>query len=117
MKFIYRVCSKDEDYYGGASNGDATFFHQAYLGFEFDFGLIGLEFSLVEIWGIVELLHTLLEVCPAHKDKVEIKCIGSAGGKTPTEPKLYLFFSNFWCIEYDKVDVMCFISLVTTSEN
>ena len=28
--------------------------------------------------------HILLEVCPAHKDKVEIKCMGSIGGKTPT---------------------------------
>jgi hypothetical protein len=30
-------------------------------------------------------------VCSTHKDKVEIKCMGSIGGKTPTEPKLYLF--------------------------
>ena len=77
----------------------------------FDFGLTGLEPSLVKIWGIDELLHTLLEVCPAHKDKVEIKCIGSAGGKTPIEPKLYLFFSNLRHIEYDRVDVMCFVHL------
>jgi hypothetical protein len=26
-------------------------------------------------------------VCPAQKDKVEIKCMGSIGGKTPVEPK------------------------------
>jgi hypothetical protein len=39
-----------------------------------DFGLIGSEPSLVKIWGNNELLHTLLEVCPAHKDKVEIFC-------------------------------------------
>ena len=50
----------------------------------FDFGLTGSELSLVEIWGIDELLHTLLQVCPAHKDKVEIKCMGSVGGETPT---------------------------------
>jgi hypothetical protein len=25
----------------------------------------------------------------AHRDKVEIKCIGSIGGKTPIEPKVY----------------------------
>ena len=32
-------------------------------------------------------------MCPAHKDKVEIKCLGSIGVKTPTKPKVYLFFS------------------------
>ena len=41
----------------------------------------------------------LLEVCSTHKDKVEIKCMGSVGGKTPTEPKLYLLFSNLKHIE------------------
>jgi hypothetical protein len=64
-----------------------------------NFGLTGLEPSLVKIWGIDELLHTLLEVCPAHKNKVEIKCMCSVGGKTPTKPKLYLFFSNLRHIE------------------
>jgi hypothetical protein len=29
----------------------------------------------------------LLKECPALTDKVEIKCMGSVGGKTPTEPK------------------------------
>ena len=29
------------------------------------------------------------------------------GGKTPTESKLYLFFSIFRHIEQDEVDVMC----------
>jgi hypothetical protein len=33
----------------------------------------------------------LLEACPAHIDKVEIKCMVSIGGKTPTEPKFYSF--------------------------
>jgi hypothetical protein len=28
-------------------------------------------------------------VCPAHRDKAEIKCMGSVGEKTPTEPKVY----------------------------
>jgi hypothetical protein len=28
-------------------------------------------------------------VCPVHKDKAEIKCMGTVGGKTPTESKLY----------------------------
>jgi hypothetical protein len=27
-------------------------------------------------------------VCPAHKDKAEIKYMGFVGGKTPTEPKV-----------------------------
>ena len=38
------------------------------------------------IWGI-DSPH-LLKVCSTHKDRVEIKCMGSVGGKTPTEPKL-----------------------------
>ena len=84
------------------------------LGFEFDFGLIVLELSLVEIGESINSTphtHTLLEVCPAHKGKVEIKCMGSVGGKTPTKPKLYLFFSNFRHFEYDKVDIICFVHL------
>jgi hypothetical protein len=40
------------------------------------------------------LHHTWFKVCSAYIDKVEIKCIGSVGGKTPTEPKLCSFFSN-----------------------
>jgi hypothetical protein len=56
----------------------------------FEFGFWFDMFStLVEIGGLTSFPHTLLEVCPAHKDKVEIKCMGSFGGKTPTEPKLY----------------------------
>jgi hypothetical protein len=31
----------------------------------------------------------LFKVCPAHRDKAEIKCMGSVDGKTPTEPKVY----------------------------
>jgi len=46
-----------------------------------------------------QLPHTLLEVFSAHKDKVEIKCVGSVGGKTPTEPKLYLLFCSLRHIE------------------
>jgi hypothetical protein len=41
----------------------------------------GSELQLVEFWGIDKPLHTLLEVCSACKDKVEIKCMGSVGGK------------------------------------
>ena len=53
----------------------------------FDFGLAGSEPLLVEIEKSTVFPHTLLEVCPTHKDKVEILCMGSVGGKTPTEPK------------------------------
>jgi hypothetical protein len=31
----------------------------------------------------------VFKVGPAHRDKVEIKCMGSVGGKTPIEPKVY----------------------------
>ena len=52
--------------------------------------------------------HTLFEVCPAHKDKVEIKCMGSVGGKTPIKPKLDLFFSlALGTSNYVTVDIMC----------
>jgi hypothetical protein len=37
-------------------------------------------------FGEVRLLLFLRKVSPACKDKVEIKCMGSVGGKTPTEP-------------------------------
>jgi hypothetical protein len=39
--------------------------------------------------------------------------MGPVGGKTPTEPKLYLFFSNLRHIEQDKVDVYVFCSNIT----
>jgi hypothetical protein len=32
-------------------------------------------------------------VCPACKTKVGIKCMGSIGGKTPTEPNLFIYSS------------------------
>ena len=55
-----------------------------------------------------QLPHTLLEVCSAHKNKEEIKCMGSVGGKTPTEPKLYLlFFSSLGTSNHVIVDVIC----------
>jgi hypothetical protein len=55
------------------------------------------ELPLVEFGD--QLPHTLLELLSAHQEKVEIKCIGSIGGKTPIEPKLYLFFSILSHIE------------------
>ena len=71
--------------------------------------IVGLELSLVEFGGSTP--HNLLEVCSARKDKVEIKCMSSVGGKTPTEPKLYLFFSNLRHIEQDEVNVICCVQL------
>jgi hypothetical protein len=68
------------------------FSYKTRLGFEFDFGLIGPSFltcssssselSLVEFGGSAP--PHLLEVCSAHNDKVEIKCMGSVGEKTRT---------------------------------
>jgi hypothetical protein len=55
---------------------------------------VGSSLPLVEFWGVDKLLYILLKVCPIHRDKAEIKCMGSVGGKTPTEPKLCSFFSN-----------------------
>jgi hypothetical protein len=72
---------------------------------------MGSELSLVEFWEINKPLHTLLEVCPACKDKVEIKCMGSIGGKTPIELKFYLSFSNLGHIEQDEFNVVCFVQL------
>ena len=54
--------------------------------------IVGSKLSLVKFGGSTP--PHLLEVCSAYEDKVEIKCMGSVGEKTPTEPKLYLFFSN-----------------------
>jgi hypothetical protein len=44
------------------------------------------ELSLVEFG--ISSPHTLLEVCSTHTDKVEIKCMGSVGGKTPTKVEI-----------------------------
>ena len=38
---------------------------------------------------------------------VEIKCMGSVGGKTPTEPKIYLFFSILRYIGQDDRLMLC----------
>ena len=42
-------------------------------------------------------------MCPAHKDKVEIKCMGSVGGKTPTEP---IFYSSLTLGTWNKMKLM-----------
>jgi hypothetical protein len=59
--------------------------------------VVDLELPLVEFGGSTP--HTLLEVYSAHQDKVEIKCMGSVGGKTPTKLKFYLLFSSHRHIE------------------
>ena len=59
--------------------------------------IVGLELSLVEFGGSTP--PHLLEVCSAHKNRVEIKYMGSVGGKTRTELKLYLLFSSLKHIE------------------
>ena len=68
----------------------------------FDFGFIGLELSLLEIRESTAFPHTLLKVCSAHKDKVEIKCMGSVGGKTPTGPKLIYSSQTIGTSNHDK---------------
>jgi hypothetical protein len=58
-------------------------------------------------WGIVSP-HTLLEICSAHMDKVEIKCMNSVGGKMPIELEIYSFFSS---LRHDKIDVVYIVHL------
>jgi hypothetical protein len=51
---------------------------------------VGLGLSLCRILGeLINSSAVLFKVCPAHRDKAEIKCMGSVGGKTPTELKVY----------------------------
>jgi hypothetical protein len=49
----------------------------------------------------------VFKVGPAHRDKAEIKCIGSVGGQTPIEPKVY---SSLTLGELSKIILMfmCF---------
>jgi hypothetical protein len=74
------VCFKDENSCDDASNGDVTSFHQTRLGFQFEFWFDRFR-TLVEIGGSTNFPHTFLEVCPAHKDKVEISAWASLVGK------------------------------------
>jgi hypothetical protein len=48
-------------------------------------------------------------VCSAHEDKVEIKCMGSVGGKTPIEPKLSYSSLALGTLNHDRVNIMCII--------
>ena len=80
------------------------------LVFSFDFGLASSEPLLVKIGESTFSPYTLLEVCPAHKDKIEIKCMGYVGGKTPTEPKFYSSLS-LGTLNMMKLMFMCFVQL------
>jgi hypothetical protein len=44
-------------------------------------------------------------VCPAHKDKVDIKCIGSVGGKHQQNQNFIYSSLTLRHIEQDEVDV------------
>ena len=67
--------------------------------------IVGSELSLVEFGGSTP--PHLLEVCSTHKDRVEIKCMGSVGGKTPIEPKLIYSSLTLGTSNHVTVDVMC----------
>ena len=55
------------------------------------------------------LPHTLLEVCSAHKDKVEIKCMGSVGGKHQQNQNFIYSSLALGTLNHDRVNVMCII--------
>ena len=67
--------------------------------------IAGSEHSLVE-FGVSTPPH-LLKVCSAQKDMVEMKCMGSVCGKTPTEPKLIYSSLTLGTSNHVTVDVMC----------
>ena len=77
----------------------------------FDFSLIGLEPSLVEIRESTVFPHTLLEMCPAHKTRWRSSAWAMLVGKHQQNQNFYLFFSNLRHIEQNEVDVMCFVQL------
>ena len=53
------------------------------------------------------LPHTLLKVYSAHKDKVEIKCMGSFGGKHQQNQNFIYSSLALGSLNHDKVDIMC----------
>ena len=69
--------------------------------------IVSSELSLAEFGG--SALPHLLKVCSAHKDRVEIKCMGSVGGKTPTKPKLIYSSLTLGTLNHVKVHVMCIV--------
>ena len=46
-------------------------------------------------------------MCSAHKDKVEIKCMGSVGGKHQQNQNFIYSSLALGTLNHDKVDVMC----------
>jgi hypothetical protein len=75
---------------------------------------VSLADSELSLVGIGRLIPPhLLKVCFAHKDKVEIKCMSSVGGKTPIEPKLHSYFSSLRHTEHDKL-ILCALFIVIT---
>ena len=48
-------------------------------------------------------------MCSAHKDKVDIKCMGSVGGKTPIEPNFIYSSLALGTLNHDRANVMCII--------
>jgi len=48
---------------------------------------------------------------PACKTKAEIKCMGSAGGKTPTEPNLFIYFFSLSLGTLNKIKLCYMIYL------
>ena len=67
--------------------------------------IVSSELSLAEFGG--SALPHLLKVCYAHKDRVEIKCMGSVRGKTPIKPKLIYSSLTLGTSNHVTVDVMC----------
>ena len=61
-----------------------------------------------------KLHHIIFEVCPAYKYKVEVNCMGSVGGKTPTEPNPYSFFSILR--HNDNIIVLCIPCILDMSD-
>ena len=51
----------------------------------------------------------LLEVCSAHKDRVEIKCMGSVGGKTQQNQNFIYSSLALGTLNHDRANVMCII--------
>ena len=76
----------------------------------FNFGLTGSKLLLIEIGESTDSPTLFLKRVLLIRQG-EIKYMGSVGGKTPTESKLYLLFSNLRHIEQDEVDVICCVQL------
>ena len=65
------------------------------------------ELTLVEFGGSTP--YTLLEVCSAHKDKEEIKCMSSVGEKHQQNQNFIYSSLALGTLNHDRVNVMCII--------